>query len=73
MVGQAKLCADELLTVLLEVEMVLNSRPFTIVSAKDVEEPPTSSHLIIGRRVMSDIELCPDNDEAPPSTSDALT
>ena len=48
MVGQAKLSADELLTVLLEVEMVLNSRPLTVVSAEDVEEPLTPSHLIVG-------------------------
>ena len=38
-VGQAKLSTDELLTALLEVEMVLNSRPLTVVSAEDLEEP----------------------------------
>ena len=73
MVGQAKLSADELLTVLLEVEMVLNSRPLTVVSAEDVEEPLTPSHLIVGRRIMSDVALCPDGDEPPPSNSDDLT
>ena len=57
MVGQAKLSADELLTVLLEVEMVLNSRPLTVVSAEDVEEPLTPSHLIVGQRIMSDVEM----------------
>ena len=73
MAGQAKISADELLTVLLEVEMVLNSCPLTIVSAEDVEEPLTSSHLIVGRRIMSDVVLCPDGNEPPPSTSDNLT
>ena len=73
MVGQAKLSADELLTVLLEVEMVLNSRPLTVVSAEDVEEPLTPSHLIVGRRIMSDVEMCPEDDEPPLSTSDDLT
>ena len=49
MVGQAKLSVDdEFLTVLLEVEMVLNSHPLTIVSAEDVEEPLIPSHLIAG-------------------------
>jgi hypothetical protein len=52
-VGQAKLSYDELLTALTEVEMVLNSRPLTYVSANDLEEPLTPSHLMIGRRVMS--------------------
>ena len=33
--GQAKLSYDELLTALVEVELVLNSRPFTYISADD--------------------------------------
>ena len=75
MVTQAKFSADELLTVLFEVEKVLNSRLLTVVSAKDVhvQEPLTPSHLIVGRRIMSDVALCPDGDEPPPSTSDDLT
>ena len=44
-IGQAKLSCDELLTTLTEVEMVLNSRPFSYVSAHDHEEPLTPSHL----------------------------
>ena len=46
--GQAKLSYYELLTVLMEVEMVLNFRPLTYVSADDFEEPLTPSHLLIG-------------------------
>lgn len=53
--------------------MVLNSRPLTVVSAEDVEEPLTPSHLIIGRRIMSDVEPCPEGDEPPLATSDDLT
>ena len=52
-VGQAKLTYDELLTAITEVEMVINSRPLSYVSADDMEEPLTPSHLLIGRRVMS--------------------
>ena len=52
MLGQAKLSHDELLTALVEVEMVLNSRPLTVVSTEDLEEPLTPSHLIMGRRLM---------------------
>ena len=51
--GQAKFSHDELYTALVEVEMVLNSRPLTYVSADDLEEPLTPSHLLVGRRLMS--------------------
>ena len=36
-----------------EVEAILNSRPLTYISSKDVEEPLTPSHLILGYQVMS--------------------
>ena len=41
MLGHARLSYDELLTALVEVEMVLNSRPLTVVLAEDTEEPLT--------------------------------
>ena len=49
----AKLSYEELLTVVTEVECVLNSRPLTYVSSKDIEEPLTPSHLMTGRRLLS--------------------
>lgn len=51
--GQAKFTHDELLTALAETEMVINSRPLTYVSADDLDEPLTPSHLLVGRRLMS--------------------
>ena len=49
----AKLSYEELLTVVTEVECVLNSRPLTYVSSEDIEEPLTPSHLMTGRRLLS--------------------
>ena len=52
-IGRARLTYDELLTVLAEVEMILNSRPLSYVSSEDIEEPLTPSHLLIGHRVLN--------------------
>ena len=35
------------------MELVLNSRPLTYVSAEDLEEPLTPSHLMYGRHIMN--------------------
>ena len=51
--GQARFSQDELLTAITEVEMVITSRPLSYMSADDLEEPLTPSHLIVGRRLMS--------------------
>ena len=47
-IGTTKLSYDELHTVLVEVEAILNSRPLTCVSSEDLEEPLTPSHLLTG-------------------------
>lgn len=52
-IGKARLTYDELITVLAEVEMILNSRPLSYIEADDHEQPLTPSHLIMGRRVMN--------------------
>ena len=51
--GQSCVTYEELLTVLTEIECVLNSRPLTYVSTEDLEEPLTPSHLICERRILS--------------------
>ena len=51
--GRSKLSFDELTTVLVEVEAVLNSRPLTYLYSDDVEEPLTPSHLVIGPRLLT--------------------
>ena len=51
--GNAKLNADELLTVLTELEATLNSRPLTYEYDEVGAEMLTPSHLIYGRRLLS--------------------
>jgi hypothetical protein len=51
--GNAKLTFDELLTVVIEVEGTLNSRPLTYTYEELDEDVLTPSHLIHGRRLKS--------------------
>ena len=53
MLRNAKLTYKELLTVIIEIECVLNSRPLTYVNPEDMDEPLTPSHLVMGRRLLS--------------------
>jgi hypothetical protein len=48
----ARLNFEEMLTVLTDVEAVLNSRPLSFVF-DEMEEPLTPSHLVVGRRILS--------------------
>lgn len=52
-IGGASLTFEELLTIVTEVEMTVNSRPLSYVSSEDLEEPLTPSHLLCGHRVLS--------------------
>ena len=52
-IGKAKLTYDELLTVLIEVEAIINSRPLSYVSSKDLDEPLTPSHMLCGHHILS--------------------
>ena len=51
--GNAHLTQEELLTVVVEVEMIVNSRPLSYVSSEDLKEPLTPSHLLCGRQILS--------------------
>ena len=58
-IGHAKFTYDELLTVVTEIESILNSRPISFVSSFDIEEPLTPFHLLHGRRLSNlPDELC---------------
>ena len=41
------------MTVTVEVEMILDSRPLSFVSSEDVDEPLTPSHLLHGQRLLN--------------------
>ena len=53
MIGRAKLSSEELITLLTEVEMIINCRPLSFISQDDLEEPLTLYHLLVRRRLMS--------------------
>lgn len=44
---------DELSTLIIEIEAVLNSRPLTYISTEDTTEPLTPSHLMTDRRLLT--------------------
>ena len=59
---------------IMEVEMVINSRPLSYVSANDLDEPLTPSHLIVGRRLMNAPDhLGHDSDDEFHGMPDTLT
>jgi hypothetical protein len=52
--GRASVTLEELQTLIVEVETILNDRPITFVSSDiNDEEPLTLSHLLYGRRITS--------------------
>jgi len=65
-ISGARFTHEELLTVIIEVEMILNCRPLSFLSSDDSEEPLTPSHLLCGHRTMS----LPDNKSSEAEDSD---
>ena len=51
--GNARLTFEEMDTILIEVEGVLNSRPLTYIHSELEEEPLTPSSLVCGKRLLS--------------------
>ena len=51
--GRALLTYEELETVLIEAEGVINDRPITYIDTDSTEEPLTPNHLIFGRRLLA--------------------
>ena len=64
--GNARLTHDELLTSVVEVEMILNSHPLSYVSSKEFEEPLTPSHSLLGFRVLSLPDIVASDGDADP-------
>ena len=52
-IRRRKLDLDELHTLMIEVEAIVNSTPLSHLSTEDAEEPVTPSHLISGHRLLS--------------------
>ena len=63
-IGNARLTFDELLTILVEVEGTLNSRPLTYECNNPEGEVLTPTHLIYARRLQSLPEVTEEEDES---------
>ena len=51
-IGRARFSFDELHTVIVEIEGIINSHPISYLNSDDVE-PLTPSHLLVGRRILN--------------------
>lgn len=59
-VGKARLTYEEMETVLVEIEMIINSRPLTyLYDDEEGDEALTPSHMVMGRRLLTDVEKEP--------------
>ena len=63
----AKLTYEELETIIIKIEMVINSRPLTYLQDDEVLEPVTPSHLMYGRRIMNKPNPVSRNQEVNPT------
>ena len=58
--GSSRLTYEEMLTILVEVEGVLNSCPLSYVYSENTNDPLAPSHLLLGRRLLSKSEMSED-------------
>ena len=49
--GKRKVTYEEMITILIEIERIINNRPLVYVNSDLTKEPLTPSHLICGRRL----------------------
>ena len=54
--SKSKLTYEELLTIICEIESVVNSRPLCYDYNDSIEEVITPSHLLLGRRVLTKLD-----------------
>ena len=54
-IGKSRLSYEDLETVLIQIESIVNSRPLTFITTEEVCEPLTPSYLIYGERLISAI------------------
>ena len=75
MIGRVKLTFEELSTIVIEVEGVINSRPLTYLSPDDFDQPLTPAHLLCGQRLLSlpDAIYCRDIEDAYEMTPKHMT
>ena len=52
-IGRAKLDYDELMTVVTQVEMIINTCPLSYVTPDDLKEPLMPAYFLTGKRTMS--------------------
>ena len=51
---------EELSTIIVEIEAIINSRPLTYIYDDEVEDLLTPSHFLLGRRLLTKIYTEPD-------------
>ena len=71
--GKARLDFNELLTVLHEIELILNSKPLTYVSDDASDDVLTPNHILFGRRLPLTNEIEEKDAKMEPATGEELT
>ena len=56
LLSKSKLTYEELVTIICEIESVVNLRPLCYVYGDSIEEVITPSHLLLGRRVLTKLD-----------------